>query len=440
MKIINESHPLFHKRIITYLEKYAPEPIKSLRMDVFVKKEKISTRELAWLLAILKRKCPYDDISWNDRNLCEYVDAIDNIFHEKITDEIKMCHNIFEISSLPINSRTEEIYKKLGISWEMTHDYKGKTIPTYWVEPLSHLDDPFSSISLRLIESVNADLSYKQKPDLLKEREKRANNQYRHNLSEKNLSTELIRNQRNFCHNNPVTLIIEQLPEKLWLKYIAHYLAVSSRKYIDYGDIDYDDQKLVNNAISIHKLLYEKLGAILGIQLKEWALMLPEHREIAKKNGVLDIAVIARKPEREIPDDWSVEVTKELALRLLRNLPEFNYLFDDKQENSAEHPPSAVPEPTGLPKPSTLSNYDTKYLYLAVEQLLEEKPDHDLEAKAIWNTLLSKENDEVYKIKSIKQHESKPRSRKIVFNSGHSTDYHAAQPHIKKVIEWFKAK
>jgi len=88
MQILNELTTLFHKKIIAYLEEYAPEPNKHFKIDEFAKKEKATTRDLAWLIAILKRGCPYDNIPWGNQNLCEYVDAIDNIFHKKIADEI----------------------------------------------------------------------------------------------------------------------------------------------------------------------------------------------------------------------------------------------------------------------------------------------------------------------------------------------------------------
>jgi hypothetical protein len=72
----------------------------------------------------------------------------------------------------------------------------------------------------------------------------------RHRLSEANLTTELLRNLRCYCHNSPVTLIPEQLPERIWLKILANYLAISSKRYQDYGDVDYDEKKLIYNAIS----------------------------------------------------------------------------------------------------------------------------------------------------------------------------------------------
>lgn len=192
MQILNELTPLFHKKIIAYLEEYAPEPNKHFKMDEFAKKEKATTRNLAWLIAILKRGCPYDNIPWSDQNLCEYVDAIDNIFHKKIADEIQMCLNLFEISSLPTNSKTEAIYKKLGISWEIAHDHKGNGINTYWLEPQ---EDAWDSLSFRLVDSVSKDLHYRQKTELLQERENRANKLYRHNLAAINLSAELLRNE-----------------------------------------------------------------------------------------------------------------------------------------------------------------------------------------------------------------------------------------------------
>lgn len=239
-------------------------------------------------------------------------------------------------------------------------------------------------------------------------------------------------------------------------------MAVSSRKYIDYGDIDYDDQKLVNNAISIHKLLYEKLGAILGIQLREWALMLPEHREVASMEGILDIAVIARKPEREIPDDWSVEVTKDLAVRILRNLPEFSWLFnnavpiqdenpvaENRHENTNAYSSEKSPDTSTskddesktpvkpLSKPSQYGHDSTRSLKEAVELLFEQDPDHVLMATKIYVSLVKKKSDPKFKIKHV---EGSGTKADIIFNCGHKTHLHAARPHIQKIITWLSNK
>lgn len=66
----------------------------------------------------------------------------------------------------------------------------------------------------------------------------------KHRLAEMNLTSELLRNLRSCCKNTPVTLEPNQLPERIWLKILANYLAISSRNYQDYGDIDYDDKNL----------------------------------------------------------------------------------------------------------------------------------------------------------------------------------------------------
>ena len=250
-----------------------------------------------------------------------------------------------------------------------------------------------------------------------------------------NLTTELIKSIRDCCRNKPVALVPLKLPKTVWLKILAHYLAISAKNYQDYVEIEYDDQKLLNNAVGIHKLLREKLSEMLDIQLNERSLMSPKHREIADSEGILNIAVVAINSECETPDHWSVEVTKELALRVMRQLPEFSYLFDDKVE-AEEYQPSSTALAS---KPSYSCNYETKALFLAAERVLEKNPGHDLEPKAIWNTLIAKKDDANYKIRSIERHEKKPRSSRIIFNSGCSPDYHAAQAHIKKVIEWFKA-
>ncbi|MGQ3888471.1 hypothetical protein ACQUW5_05495 [Legionella sp. CNM-1927-20] len=156
-------------------------------------------------------------------------------------------------------------------------------------------------------------------------------------LATTNLTYESLKSLRSYCKNNPVTLIPTQLPESIWLKELALYLAISAKgRYEDYGDIDYDDKKLLHNRISIHRALIGKLQEILGFPLGEWSLMLPEHQERAKREGILDIAAIATNSQLEVPDYWSFKVSKELALRIYQELPEFNYLFDGTKKIDSE--------------------------------------------------------------------------------------------------------
>ena len=77
----------------------------------------------------------------------------------------------------------------------------------------------------------------------------------------------------------------------------------------------------------------------------------------------------------------------------------------------------------------------TRNLKLAIERLLQESPYLDLMPKSLWKTLLTKQDDKNYKIKSIQGHGEK---KTVTFNCGNEFYYHRAQAHIKNVIVWYE--
>jgi hypothetical protein len=135
--------------------------------------------------------------------------------------------------------------------------------------------------------------------------------------------------------NKPVKLQINQLPEVIWSKFLAHCLAISAKKLPDYGDIYYNDDALLHNAKRIHDNLWDLLKEQVHIGWKPFDVMHPKHREIAERFGIINIAKYGNIPEREMEDDWSALITKELAIDILKQQPEFNYLFNDA-ENSED--------------------------------------------------------------------------------------------------------
>lgn len=149
---------------------------------------------------------------------------------------------------------------------------------------------------------------------------------------------------------------------------------------------------------------------------------------------------MATNPVRKIPDDWSVEVTKELALKLLKRLTEFSYLFDFVEDNEEVAPPATdakdSQDKSAYPQPSSAGHDTTHHLKLAIELILTENPNHVLMTKAIWRTLLKNENHIRCKIKAIHGSGS---NQEIEFQCGHIANYHAAQVHINKGIAWYKS-
>ena len=289
-----------------------------------------------------------------------------------------------------------------------------------------------------MIPFINPQATPKEKE---KEIKRAWQNLYASRLANINLTDELRIGLRDYCRNKPVMLIPTSFPKVLWLKHLAYYLAISSKKYTDYGDVNYEDDLIINNAIGIHKMLREELNDMLNIHLKSFVLMSPNQCETAMINGVLQIAIVATRPIREISDDLSVEVTKELALRLLKRLPEFSYLFnflqDDKEDELiVDINESILNKLAAETKPSSVGHDATRNLKLACELILTDQPNHILTRKALWKTLVTTENPSRYKIKAIYGSGSK---YKIQFQCGHTTDYHTAQAHIQKVITWHES-
>ncbi|HEH5945699.1 TPA: hypothetical protein SHQ29_001364 [Legionella pneumophila] len=273
------------------------DPEKLARLDNF----ELSLLDIAWLQSISEMNyVSLNQIEWESQVLLNQVTVIETY--------------LFHIS-------------KKGIG-EDPNDYSFKEAQAYLLNTIVSL-----SSAIELFDSIKLENRFDDEKiednSLLRGIKKLE----RARLSEINLKTELLRNQMEYCKNNPVTLVPEQLPEKIWLKELAYYLAVSQKRYKDYVDIDYDDLKIVDCAFSIHSILRKKIREILGV-VDEFSLLKPAHREFSKRAGILDTAAFAIKKNGDISDKWSLLVTKELAIKLLRSLPGFHYLIEPNSVNT----------------------------------------------------------------------------------------------------------
>ena len=164
-------------------------------------------------------------------------------------------------------------------------------------------------------------------------------------LDQRNLTDHLSSNIHLICNNNSVGLSLDKIPETIWLKDLAHYLAITAKILNDYGDVNYNSSSLVQNAKRIHDLLWKELKAKIKIYWTPFSYMRPEHQKLAEKLGIIQIERYGNNPERDFLDDWSIEVTRELALELLRQLSEFSNLLNcgdrgtqkSTQSNSSEN-------------------------------------------------------------------------------------------------------
>lgn len=59
------------------------------------------------------------------------------------------------MDKLSFDARTDAIHKLMGIEWEITHDYDGKGIPTYYVFSINDTE-LLKSIFVRLLSAIKA--------------------------------------------------------------------------------------------------------------------------------------------------------------------------------------------------------------------------------------------------------------------------------------------
>lgn len=115
----------------------------------------LNLRELAWMIAICEGKYPYISIPWQLPALRDRVDVLHNLFLKQITDEISVYAATDAVDALSFDAKTDAIHKLMGIEWEMTHDYNGKGIPTYYVLSINEIE-PLKSIFIRLLSAIKA--------------------------------------------------------------------------------------------------------------------------------------------------------------------------------------------------------------------------------------------------------------------------------------------
>jgi hypothetical protein len=154
MQIINESQSEFRQKIGCYLEQSAPYP-QNISIEEITNLLPLSLRELAWMIAICEAKYSYNSIPWELPTLRDRVEVLHNVFLKQITDEISMYAASDAMDKLSFDARTDAIHKLMGIEWEMSHDYDGKGIPTYYVFSINDTE-LLKSIFVRLLSAIKA--------------------------------------------------------------------------------------------------------------------------------------------------------------------------------------------------------------------------------------------------------------------------------------------
>ena len=72
-----------------------------------------------------------------------------------MTQEIADHASTDGMESLSFNARRDAIHKLMGIQWDITHDYNGKGVPTYWILSITDTEQ-LRSIIVRLLSAIQA--------------------------------------------------------------------------------------------------------------------------------------------------------------------------------------------------------------------------------------------------------------------------------------------
>lgn len=277
--------------------------LSSLRPDT-----QFTITQIAWFFALTKVQIEViDSIEWEASDLISCMRDLENAF----------------------GILAEEFLKEQGtntrdhVQWEeniITKIDNNLSIPIYIVS---------RPVFLRIFAiwiSENGDINASKVNDMAYRQQVSMEKVHLLGLHQRNLTAHLRDNIHVLCNNNPVRLALDKIPETIWLKDLAHYLAITAKRLNDYGDVDYDSPSLLQNAKRLHDLLQKALKASIRIYWAPIKDMKPAHRELAKQLGVIQFERYGNNPERDYLDDWSILVSNDLAITLLNSLEEFSHL------------------------------------------------------------------------------------------------------------------
>ena len=128
--MINESLPVFKKKISSCLKKCAPTPY-GINLEQLADLFPLTLRELAWLIAICENGYSYPNIPWEFPALKGRVDGLESVFIEQINLSIKKYSESVEITSLEHEARIDAIHNFMDIQQESCIDNEKQEIFTY---------------------------------------------------------------------------------------------------------------------------------------------------------------------------------------------------------------------------------------------------------------------------------------------------------------------
>jgi hypothetical protein len=112
--MFNESKLEFKKRIISYLQKCAPNQY-SINLEHLAALLPLTIREIAWIIAICENGYSYSNIPWEYPALTGRVGGLESVFREQINLDIQEYFENEEIALLVPEARTDAIHKLMDI-------------------------------------------------------------------------------------------------------------------------------------------------------------------------------------------------------------------------------------------------------------------------------------------------------------------------------------
>ncbi len=277
--------------------------LSSLRPDT-----QFTTSQIAWFFALIKIKIEtIDSIKWEASDLISCMCDLENAF-SILAEEFL---------------REQQEDTRDDVQWEESIITK---IDNNLSTPIYVLSRPVFFRIFAIWSSENGDINPSKINDMNYRQQASMEKVRLLGLYQRNMTDHLRDNIHVLCKNNPVRLSLDKIPETIWLKDLAHYLAITAKKLNDYGDVDYGSSSLLQNAKRIHDLLQKALKASLRIYWVPFRHMKPEHRELAEQLGVIQYECYGNNPERDYLDNKSALVSRDLAITLLNYHDELSNL------------------------------------------------------------------------------------------------------------------
>lgn len=274
MRIINESQTEYRQRIGSFLQQCAPDQ-HGMNIPEVMKLQPFSIRDLAWMIAILEKPYPYVAIPWEEQSLKDRVEVLHNCFLSKIERDTEEHGNKDEFKSLPHDVKTTAIQQFMGVTWDITHDYNGKGIPTYWMN-FDTEQDKYNTTLIGVISSASYKSSNTQGdyiPIGLPVTISSINEEQRKIWAEMKLpmmpwnikhnkvsrTNQIMRLLREICIEDPLRIELHNITKPINSYNLAFIISICLKGYDKRIKVDFSDLTLSAEVANIHYEMWDLL-------------------------------------------------------------------------------------------------------------------------------------------------------------------------------------